>query len=246
MSVLKKKSTWILFKILLFILLLVIFIWFYMYDQLTDFIKGRTSMATRFVEAQTIEPPTITFCMSPAQKTSVAKSFGFETFEYWEWIEIEGTTIEQRIKNLSYILNRDFKLRQSDFGSSVLLEEGTNLISGYAYEVKPFWTWAAGICYKIQPLFELTMENVPWIARFEITFEDSLKETDKPKEATIFLTSNSSWHGIVSETWPQFRPTEINIDLTDKQFFKYVALTRNTQLLFKQVKCLKITTKVSF
>ena len=47
------------------------------------------------------------------------------------------------IKNLSYILNRDFKLRQSDFGSSVLLEEGTNLISGYAYEVKPFWTWAA-------------------------------------------------------------------------------------------------------
>ena len=201
-----------------------------MYDQLTDFIKGRTSIATRFIQTQTIEPPTITFCLSPAQKTSVANSYGFTTFDDWQKIEVEGTTIEQRVNKLSYILNRDYTLKQSD----VLLEEGTNLVDGYEYEVKPIWAWSEGICCKIQPLFELTEEEIPWKAHFEITFEDSLKEIDKPKRATIFLTSNSSWHGIVSESWPQFRPTEINIDFSDKEYLEFVLLTRNTQLLYQK------------
>ena len=228
MFVLKESCIWSSIKILLFILLLVIFIWFYMYDQLTDFIKARTSITSRYVQVQTIEPPTISFCMSPAQKTSVANSFGFQTFNDWQNIEIEGITIEQRINKLSYILNRDFKLKQSN----VLLEEGTNLVDGLEYEVKPFLAWSEGICYKIQPLFELAEEQIPWIAHFDIIFEDSLEEIDKPKRATIFLTSNSTWHGIVSETWPQFRPTEINLDLTDKEYLEYVLLTRNTQMLF--------------
>ena len=236
MLVLRKSCVWILFKILLFVLLLVCFIWFYMYDQFTDFIKGRTSIATRFVQVETIEPPTMTFCMSPAHKTSVAISFGFKTVGDWQLVEVEGTTLEQRINNLSYILNRDFKLKLHVYDyysdhSDVLLKEGINLVSENKYEVKPIWTWGEGTCYKIQPLFELTKEKIPWIANFEIILNDSLKEIDKPREATIFLTSNSTWHGITSETWPQFTPTEINLELTDK---KLVLLTGSTQLLFQK------------
>ena len=230
MVVLKKSSIFYSIKILLFVLLLVNFIWFYMYDQITDFIKRRTSITTRFVQAQTIEPPTITFCFSPAQKPSVATAYGFTTFGDWQFREIEGTTIEQRVNNLSYILNRDYKLKLKN----VLLEEGTNFIDDLEYEVKPVLAWAEGICCKIQPLFELTEGQIPFSAHFDIIFEDSLEEIDQPKRATIFLTSNLSWHGIVGETWPQFRPTEININLNEEEYLEFVLLTRNTKLLFHE------------
>ena len=49
----------------------------------------------------------------------------------------------------------------------------------------------------------------------------------------MFLTSNTSWHGLALETWPQFRPTEISLDLDGKDTWKYVLLSRNTLLLAK-------------
>ena len=230
MASMSPKRKWIFIKFIIFAILSINFIIFYMYQQLDDFIKDRTTITTRFSQSQSIELPTITFCMSPAQKTSVATAFGFQTFDDWQTTEIPGTTIDQRIQNLSYILNQDFQLNLSE----VRLKVGINEVDGSKYEVKPIFTWSEGICYKIQPKFELTENRIPWKARFEITFTDKLKKIDIPKEATVFLTSNTSWHGIVAETWPQFRPTEINLDLSNKEYLKYVLLSRTTQMIFQQ------------
>ena len=67
----------------------------------------------------------------------------------------------------------------------------------------------------------------------EIEVNGTLRKEDVPKGMTMFLTSNSTWHGVVTETWPQFRPTEINVDLTDPTTLNYIILTRNTELLFQ-------------
>ena len=198
-----------------------------MIQQLDHFIKDHTTITTRLSKSQSIELPTITFCMSPAQKTSVATAFGFQTFDDWQTVEIPGTTIDQRIQNLSYILNQDFQLNLL----GVTLEVGINEVYGSTYEVKPIFTWSEGICYKIQPMFELTENRIPWKARFEITFTDKLKKIDIPNQATVFLTSKTSWHGIVAETWPQFRPTEINLDLSNREYLKYVLISRTTQMI---------------
>ena len=62
----------------LYLVLLFLFSYFYMIDQLNDFFKGRSTVTFRFEEAKTIEPPTITICVDPPIKKSVAVQFDFK------------------------------------------------------------------------------------------------------------------------------------------------------------------------
>ena len=72
-----------------------------------------------------------------------------------------------------------------------------------------------------------------WFINLEVKLNDQLKNEDKPNKVSIFFTSNTSWHGVAFEVWPQFRPTEITLDLDEQDSWKYVLLSRNTLLIAK-------------
>ena len=127
------------------------FLYFYMVDEISDFIKKRQTITTRFEPTNVIEPPTITFCMNPAQKVSKAKAYGFTSFQSWEHLEVMNITLDERIKDISYVLNKDFTLKLYD----QILKYGTNTIEKFRYSVEGINAWGQGFCHKIQPLFAL-------------------------------------------------------------------------------------------
>ena len=66
----------------LYTILLILFVIFYMKDQMTDFTWHRTTMSTRFEVPNEIEFPTMTMCMQPGMKTSVKERYGLRENHY--------------------------------------------------------------------------------------------------------------------------------------------------------------------
>ena len=63
---------------ILYLILMIIFVLFYMHDQLKDFFEARTTITSKIVQAHQIEFPTIIICMNPARKLSKAQKYGFK------------------------------------------------------------------------------------------------------------------------------------------------------------------------
>ena len=72
----KKLICKTIFKVTLFILLLVLFVNYYMWDEMSDYLLKRTTLSTRFEDTEASDFPTITLCMSSGLKRSVARKFG--------------------------------------------------------------------------------------------------------------------------------------------------------------------------
>ena len=78
---------------------------------MTDFVENRTTVAIKTEEAKAIEHPTLTFCMDPGTKTTVAEAYGYESSsDIFFASDIPNTTLLERFNKLSYILNDDFEI----------------------------------------------------------------------------------------------------------------------------------------
>ena len=153
-----KEKIYIGLKITFFLALFFLFGYFYMYDQMSAFIKGRTTITTRLKDVDELEIPTISVCMNPGLKGSVVKSFGFVKYYDWIYADVDGSTTSEVIGNLSYILNKDYRIRLEDdyFGNDAKeLNLGTNVVNNRKYMVESFVTWQYGTCYKIEPMFSM-------------------------------------------------------------------------------------------
>ena len=60
-------------------ILFVVFMVFFMKDQLKAFLENRSSISSRHEIEAALEFPTITICIHPATKLSAAKKYGFTT-----------------------------------------------------------------------------------------------------------------------------------------------------------------------
>ena len=233
-----KVKIYIALKVAFFLALFFLFGYYYMYDQMTAFIKGRTTITTRLKDVDELEAPTISVCMNPGLKGSVVKTYGFAKYYDWVYADVNGSTTSEVIESISYILNQDYSLRlDEDFfdtdAKATVLKVGTNVVKKDKYEVEAFVTWQYGICYKIEPKYRFKKEDGKWVINLEIRLNKQLKEVDKPKKVSVFFTSNTTWHGVAFETWPQFRPTGVTLDLDEQDSWKYVLLSRNTLLIAK-------------
>ena len=210
----KKLVCKVICKVNLFFLLFIVFVVFYMYDEMSDFLKERTTISTRFDKADVSDFPTITICMSNSLKTSVAKKYGMAfTTDSWNENILNRTVLRNmsEIQNqLSYILNRDFEIILAGNGQTIL-NEGRNKKWHYEIDVKPILTMYL-TCYKIQVQFNRTgsLIDLPLSITFRLiqTVEDP---EDVSKGIEVLLTSSNTWFGITHSWWPQFKPTIIKV-----------------------------------
>ena len=152
--------------IIIYLVLLFFFCYFYMLDQMNDFLKGRSTVTFRLEETARIEPPTVTICPKPPLKKAVAIQYDFEDSDHLFLKDVPNVTFEDRFQNLSYLLNQDYQIVLVEKQLKVGLFEGQVKIKSRAFEVIAIQTYHHGTCYKIQPNFELT--KVPFALRFEI------------------------------------------------------------------------------
>ena len=85
---------------------MILFVMFYMQAQMSDYIKKRTTMTTRFEMLDELEFPTMTICVEGGMKPSVKDEYGLsENHEFWFDSNSYGPS-----ENLSYILSREFTI----------------------------------------------------------------------------------------------------------------------------------------
>ena len=169
-----------------------VFCYFYMIDQLNDFIKGRSTITSRFEKAPFLEPPTVTICLTIPLKPSVSLEYNF-TSQYDIFFKEEpNITLPKRFENLGYLLNRDFQIKIiTKTWKRVYLQEGLNDFEGYKYEVMNLKTAFNGMCYKIQPLFE--MKSVPYkVAALKMPIYNILSTLFRLFTAHTFLSARFS------------------------------------------------------
>ena len=199
-----------------------------------DFIKGRTTITSRMLETDKLEPPTLTLCFDPPFKTSVARKFGLvQHYDYRIKALPNGTDYGQRFHQLSYILNQDYKVGMSDYdlnnGNRTFINEGTNNVDGLTFEVISIQSLTSGTCLNIQPQFEIK-KPFTWTLYIKSTVEDSL---DQPNRLMVYLTSKNSWQGISSADWPQFSPSKVEIDFKELGY-TYMDSVKATEYQFKE------------
>ena len=145
----KKTCVKILLIVTIYLLLTGCFVFFFMIDQLTAFIKDRSTVSQRLESADILQFPTLIFCMNPATKLSVSKKYGFKTYRDKFNVEVNNSYLDDRFNELSYILNRDYVIT-STVDDDMKLKEGLNIISElrgpdkYNFNVEPIRTFYHG------------------------------------------------------------------------------------------------------
>ena len=197
---------------IIYFALLGVYIYFFLMDQVSNYMIGRSTVANQIQFVEKIEYPTITLCMNPATKLSVSQKYGFTNmYDKFEQKETNETNMFERYDNLSYILNQDFEILDS---SGQKMVQGVNEVIRHKarygklkFVVEPIRTYHFGTCWKLQPMFEMT--KAPIRFRLTISLSDSLELTDRPKAVVIHVTSNKTWVGITDSVWPQFKPLSV-------------------------------------
>ena len=68
------------FQASFYCILLTVFVMVYLKDEVRDFLEKRTTITTKFQEGEVVEFPTLTFCIHPGLKTSVARELKLKSF----------------------------------------------------------------------------------------------------------------------------------------------------------------------
>ena len=234
---------------IIYVLLFVIFAIFYMKDQLVDFIDKRTTITSKIVTTESLEPPTLILCMNPAWKQTVAEKYGLKESKEMLVQKVSNLTTKQKFEAFGYILNQDFEV----FLNQVPLKEGQNIINPSdafvfknqegerIFDVSAIRTHYDGICYKIEPKFEV--KNLPWFFTLNVKTNEFLDEKDTLEDYALYLTSNNSWHGIMYQVWPQGSPTKTNIGFKSGDIRLKLTLTKSSYLKpeLNTYECLKST-----
>ena len=128
------------------LILFIVFVQFYLIEQMGDYIADRITTTSRFQEVKTSDFPTITMCMNPPQKSSVAKKFGFKSMQDIHFQEVENLTLLERFEAISYKLNQDFYINDFIIGNNK------------EFVIEPIVTYFQGICYKLEPTFKINSQ----------------------------------------------------------------------------------------
>ena len=202
-------------QMLIFIFLFVCFIYFFMKDQMETFMKGRTTITRRVEEVNSMEFPTITICLDPATKLSVAKKYGFKNINDKFNIDVPNSNLSKVFDEITYGLDQDFFIRNYN-GKQIHL--GLNNIDAYLRAIKmPFFveaikTYNSGTCIKLDPRFQ--MVSTFYRLRLSIELSSNIKSEDKIDSVLFIFTSNNSWVNILHNIWPQYKPYKASIDFT--------------------------------
>ena len=243
-TMVSKKGIKYFFMLAFYTCSMILFVLFYMQDQMNDYIKRRTTLSTRFDMPDEMEFPTMTICIQEGMKESFKDKYGLsENVDFWlnnyGPLGPPNNTLSETFEDLSFILNRDFTIGISQF--LTLKEEnltlGINFVhspfsngSFDSYSVESLKTVYYGTCYKIQPIDSGTWFNSHRVKIRVSLLIDNLRKKDRPKAFDIYFTSNKTWHGIVGNDWKRFRPTSKSM-----KFGKQSDISiRNSETIYKE------------
>ena len=153
-------------KLGLYLVLLLCFLIFYFYDEVEKFLKGSTTFTKTISKVESLPLPLIILC-TPGTKSYAKHTYGYYSivdmiYDKDEKYKKFNLTPYEMIEEVGFVLSKDFEL-SFDFylGDSFSLTTGLNKVKDREILVKSLWT-NTGLCYLIQPLFNLESHESPW------------------------------------------------------------------------------------
>ena len=171
-----KKWLKIIFCFLLHFSLLALYIKVYLVNEISDFIKGRTTISHRFEKSDQVELPTLTICMDPPLKPSLASKFGLISQYDIHFKDLPNMTTMEKWNHVSYVMNRDFVV----YIYHTLMHEGVNEL----FVVERIITSREGTCWAFKP--KSNISSIPLITPFKIMYVDMLKD-DSPHGVSLYI-----------------------------------------------------------
>ena len=202
-------------KLVIYVTLLVCFILFYLYDEVDHFIKGSTTFERTTISPESLALPSIILCM-PGTKSQGKEKMGYTgihdvAYDKEEKFKKFNLTMKELVNEISYVLNQDFELTFDIYLGDTweLSSTGINQNKDRKINVKEIWTGGSGgLCYLIEPLFELSTHESPWFA-LNVKPKETYESTDHPIQ--VFFASNNTWEGIYQYSWQFLQVPKITV-----------------------------------
>ena len=151
-NVLKKYRKFII-QCMLYLILLVVFVNFYLIDEIVNYAKGSTTLSSRTENVEYLEAPYMTLCLQPPFKPSMLLKHGLpqNTKNIKDLYKtLKRVQKEERImtiyENLSYKYEKDFNVRLERLE---VLKNGSKLAEQIDFEIQKIVT-QSGLCHLIK------------------------------------------------------------------------------------------------
>ena len=208
-------------NVILYVTLFTFFFIFYLYGQVTEFIKGGTTFTRTFAKSEDGLPaPSFILCM-PGIKADAAEKYGYKpalksiySDEKEKYKKFNKTPLEVA-EEMSFLLDQDFGLKISFYlTESYSLHLGSNThIKDGSINVKLIIT-PTGLCYLIQSNYKLKKSDSPW---FYLQIRPTLSYFDSVQQGwpvQFYFVTNETWPGIYLASWQYLSVPRITVPLT--------------------------------
>ena len=203
-------------NVVLYLTLFIFFVNFYLYGQVTEFLKGGTTFTRTFAHEDGLALPSIILCMPGSKKSTVGVKYGNYTsvlsvlFDQNEVYKKFNKTPLQVAEEMSFLLDRDFQMDINYFlDKSYPLKMGLkNKVKDGYLMIKYIWT-TSGLCYLLESTYKLQKNHSTWFElqiRPKQSYYDSMNH-DQTVE--LYFAANNTWQGIYLISWHYFKVPKI-------------------------------------
>ena len=218
-----KKVFCVILKTILYLSLLLVFFHYYLKDQMTAFMKRRTTKTVREETATILEFPTTTICFQTSTKISVSKKYGFKDNDDVFTQDVGNQSLAFTFDSLGFQYDMDFTMQDSIYGE--MLRIGENSIPSFhtawvtkkdrnqtfKFDLQPVRTYSSGTCYKLEPKFDVQADLIPMRFRIKVILDQSLKPMDRPEFIILYFTSNKTDVIVTDNVIMQFPISHVKI-----------------------------------
>ena len=189
-------------KIVLYLTILCFFIAFFLKDYMIKYFKKNTTFNTRTEKVDTLEFPTLIFCIQPGFKVAIMEKYNLSTvFDVMNFENESGSILDE----LSYVHGLDYEIQVMNSWS---------FKDHVQFDEMEIFTFMHGKCHKMQPISEI---NATQRVSIDILWKSHLLPAP---QAILYLVSNNSWHGLTDDVLPYYHPSKFTLDLAKEDRYQ--------------------------
>ena len=216
-----KKKRKVIFKAMLYFILLILFVRFYLIDEIRNFAKGSTTLSSLTKKVDFLEAPFITLCFLPRFKASVLQDYGLPSSKEVDFFAITnasgGLNTWKLFQKLGFAYGKDFNIILQ---SKIEWEPHKDI----KFEIQNVATLRHGLCYLIRYDANVSIDN----ERIRLYFRFTGLNKEVPKSVKLFLSSPNNWHGLIADDWPLIHPLMFEIPLRKQIESRWIAKVSQT------------------
>ena len=215
-----KKYRKFIIQCILYLILLIVFVNFYLIDEMVNYAKGSTTLSSRTEKVEYLAAPYMTICLEPPFKTSILKKYGLSQSTkhikdlFKALRELKNLTIYE---NFSYKHEIDFNIRLE------VLKNGSKVPEEIEFGIQKIVT-TRGLCHLIKYNVNVSTND----DMIRLSYSSKVPDYDTPEYAKILLSSPNGWYGIVLDDWPFYDPTILKIPFEKLQAKRWTAKVSQT------------------